>query len=75
MTHVFTSYIEYDAESELYVAMVPSIPGAHTQGKTLDEVQQNLKEVVTLCLQEMDSEEKKQIPKFVANSQIEVDVD
>ena len=75
MTHIFTSYIEYDAESNLYIGMVPSIPGAHTQGKTLDEVQQNLKEAVTLCLQEMDAEDKKLIPKFVATTQMEIDVD
>ena len=75
MTHIFTSYIEYDAESDLYIGMVPSIPGAHTQGKTLDEVQQNLKEAVTLCLQEMDIEEKKLLPRFVATTQMEIDVD
>lgn len=75
MTHIFTSYIEYDAESDLYIGTVPSIPGAHTQGKTLDEVQQNLKEVVALCFQEMDPEEKKLVPKFVAISQVEIDVD
>lgn len=38
MSHVVTSYIEYDPESELYIGTVPAVPGAHTQGKTLDEV-------------------------------------
>ncbi len=33
-----TSYIEKDQESGLYIATVPSIPGAHTQAKSLDEL-------------------------------------
>ena len=45
-----TGYIEKDAETGLYVAVVPGIPGAHTQAETLDELRNNLKEVVELCL-------------------------
>ena len=67
-----TGYIEKDAESGLYVAVVPGIPGAHTQAETLDELQENLKEVVELCLEEMDPEAKKQIPEFVGIQQLEV---
>jgi len=46
-----TGYIEKDPETGLYVAIVPGIPGAHTQAKTLDELKDNLKEVVELCLE------------------------
>jgi predicted RNase H-like HicB family nuclease len=49
------AYIERDPETGLYVAVVPGIPGAHTQGDTLDELQKNLKEVLELCLEEMDA--------------------
>jgi len=49
-------YVEKDKDTGLYVAIVPGIPGAHTQAETLDELQKNLKEVVELCLGEMDSE-------------------
>lgn len=35
MTRVFTAYIEYDRETKLYVGIVPSISGAHTQGENL----------------------------------------
>lgn len=49
-----TGYIEKDPETGLYVGIVPSIPGAHTQAETLDELQKNLKEVVELCLEEID---------------------
>ena len=49
----FTAYIEFDPETSLYVGMIPSIPGAHSQGATLDELQANLKEVLALCLEEL----------------------
>lgn len=67
-----TGYIERDTESGMYVAMVPSIPGAHTQAETLDELLVNLKEVVELCLQELPSEERKSLPEFVGVQQLEV---
>jgi predicted RNase H-like HicB family nuclease len=67
-----TAYIEKDPETGLYVAVVPQVPGAHTQAETLDELQKNLKEVIELCLEEMDSETKGSIPEFVGIQQIEV---
>ena len=48
----FTAYVEYDPETQLYVGIIPSLPGAHSQGETLDQLQHNLREVVTLCLEE-----------------------
>ncbi len=65
----FTAYIEWDAESQLYVGFVPGIPGAHTQAATLDELQSNLKEVLELCLQELSPED---LPHFVGLQQIEL---
>jgi len=67
-----TGYIEKDPETGLYVGIVPGIPGAHTQAENLDELQKNLKEVVELCLEEMDDEAKKHIPEFVGIQQLEV---
>ncbi len=66
------AYVEKDPETGLYVAVVPGIPGAHNQAETLDELQKNLKEVVELCLEEVDVETKKQLPKFVGIQQVEV---
>jgi predicted RNase H-like HicB family nuclease len=74
MMKKFTAYIEKDIESDCYVAIVPGIPGAHTLADTLDELQIRLKEVIELCLEEMDSGEKGLIPEFVGVSQIEVSV-
>ncbi len=72
MVHKITGYIEKDPETGLYVAIVPGIPGAHTQAKTLDDLHKNLKEVVELCLEEMDPESRKHLPEFVGIQQVEV---
>ena len=39
------------AEEGGFVAYVPELPGANTQGETLEEVVQNLKEVIGLVLE------------------------
>jgi len=70
--HKIVAYIEKDTDTGMYVAIVPGIPGAHTQAETLDELQINLKEVIELCLEEMDEEDKEQLPEFVGIQQIEV---
>lgn len=48
----FAAYVEWDPDSNLYVGIVPGIPGAHTQAATLDELRSNLREVLELCLEE-----------------------
>ena len=55
MTQTFVAYIEHDAETGLYVGTIPGLPGAHSQGATLDELQQNLKEVIELIIEERQS--------------------
>jgi predicted RNase H-like HicB family nuclease len=66
-----TAYVEYDRESQLYVGMVPGIRGAHTQAATLDELQNNLKEVLELCMEE-DQTLLDEMPNFVGLQQIEI---
>jgi len=51
MTKTFTAYVERDEETGLYVGTVPGLPGAHSQGATLDELQKNLAEVIALVLE------------------------
>ena len=69
----FTAYIERDPETKLYVGMVPGIPGAHTQGASLDELHRNLKEVLELCLEEArEAGETTDFPQFFGLQQIEV---
>lgn len=67
----FTAYIEWDKASNLYVGIVPGVPGAHTQAATLDELQHNLKEVLELCVEELGGSVD-ELPQFVGLQQIEV---
>ena len=69
----FSAYVEWDPESSLYVGIVPGVPGAHTQGATLDELQINLREVLELCLEEYRGS-LDELPRFVGLQQIEVAV-
>lgn len=46
-------------ESGGYVAFVPSLPGCHTQGDTLQELMDNVKEAVELYLETLTEEERK----------------
>jgi predicted RNase H-like HicB family nuclease len=36
-----------------YVAFVPSLPGCHTQGETLEETERNAKEAIALYLESL----------------------
>ncbi len=67
----FIAYIEFDPETNLYVGIVPGIPGAHTQGATLDELQENLREVLELCLEECEGPIEN-LPRLVGLQPIEV---
>lgn len=48
----YTAVVERDPETGLYVGYVPGFPGAHSQGKSLDELQANLREVVAMLLED-----------------------
>jgi predicted RNase H-like HicB family nuclease len=67
----FTAYIEFDPDTELYVGIVPGLPGAHSQGATLTELMANLEEVLQLVLQE-SSESLDDFPRFVGIQQIQI---
>jgi len=67
----FTAFIEYDDESKLYVGIIPNVIGAHTQAKTLDELQRNLQEVLELCLEE-NPEIANEPLHFVGTQQVEI---
>lgn len=48
----FTAVVERDTETGLFVGYVPGFSGAHSQGATLDELNENLKEVVSMLLED-----------------------
>jgi len=48
----FTAVIERCPETGLYVGYVPGFAGAHSQGATVDELTQNLREVIEMLLED-----------------------
>jgi predicted RNase H-like HicB family nuclease len=50
MTREFTVVIERDEEGYL-VGSVPSLPGCHTQARSMDELLGRVKEAIQLCLE------------------------
>jgi predicted RNase H-like HicB family nuclease len=52
MTPPVTAVVEKCPETGLFVGFVPGFPGAHTQGESLDELQVNLREVVSMLLED-----------------------
>ena len=48
----YTAVAERCLDTGLYVGYVPGVPGAHSQGETLDELNGNLREVIALLLEE-----------------------
>jgi predicted RNase H-like HicB family nuclease len=50
--HSFTAVVEKCAETGLFVGYIPGFPGAHSQGESLDELNENLHEVVEMLLED-----------------------
>ena len=44
----YTAIVERDPETGLFVGYIPGFPGAHSQGATLDELNENLREVIAM---------------------------
>jgi len=51
----YTAVVEQDRDTKLYVGYVPGFPGAHSQGETLDELRENLREVISATPDESSS--------------------
>ena len=50
----YSAVIERDPDTGLFVGFVPGFPGAHSQGTTLDELNANLREVISMLLEDGD---------------------
>lgn len=51
----FTATVERDTDTNLYVGYVSNFPGAHSQGETLHELRENLREVIEMLLEDEQS--------------------
>ena len=67
MAREFDVVIEKD-EDGFYVGEVPQLKACYSQGRNLDELMENIKEVIQLCLEERDLE---QVSEFVGIQKVE----
>ena len=51
----FYVVIERD-EDGIYVGEVPQLKACYSQGETIDELMQNIREVIDMCLEELEEE-------------------
>ena len=71
MSREFSVVIERD-EDGYFVASVPSLPGCHTQARSLDELMDRVREAISLCL-EVESESGEAL-EFVGVQRVTVPV-
>ncbi|MEK6981626.1 MAG: type II toxin-antitoxin system HicB family antitoxin [Candidatus Micrarchaeota archaeon] len=64
--------IEQD-ENKVYVAYVPELPGCHTEGDTINEVVENIKEAMDLYLEYTQSKVENPM-KFIEVRKVAVPV-
>lgn len=60
--------IEKDGDG-FFVGEVPQLKGCYSQGKSLDELMENIEEVIRLCLEEEDIDV---LPEFVGFQKVQV---
>lgn len=73
-TYRFQVVIEQD-EDGLYVAECPALRGCYTQGGTFEEAVDNIREVIQMCLREMQEDHQpieSRYPEVVGIKTVEV---
>lgn len=48
----FTAIVERCSDTGLFVGYVPGLAGAHSQGATMEELRENLREVLEMLLED-----------------------
>ncbi len=61
--------IEQD-EDGIYIVSCNSFKGCHSQGKTIDEAIENIKEVIGICIEEED--ELENMNQFIGFRELEI---
>ena len=60
-------------EDGIYVAQVPALPGCISQGKTRDEVLQNIREAIELYIESLEAHNEP-VPPPISEEVVEVNV-
>lgn len=73
MKNATFSVIYEEAPEGGYVAFVPTLPGCHTQGETIEEAEKNIQEAIELYLESLiDHHEKIPQERRILQGKIEV---
>ena len=70
MRREYTVIVE-EGEDGMLIGSVPSVRGCFTQGKDLEELMENVREVLLLCLEEL-GEDVAEPPKFLGVHRVAV---
>jgi predicted RNase H-like HicB family nuclease len=70
MTELKFTAIYEKAEEGGYIAYVAELPGANTQGETIEEARENLKEAVSLLLECYREEAEKRLTDSVTKEEL-----
>jgi len=70
MEREFYVVIEKDADG-FFVGEVPALRACYAQGKTIDELMMNMREVIGLCLE--SEAETPPIPEFIGVQKVSID--
>ena len=69
MKREFYVLIEQD-EDGFFIGEVPQLRGCYTQGRTMDELLKNIREVIQLCLE--DQPEIESLPEFLGVQKVTI---
>ncbi|OQY56541.1 MAG: hypothetical protein B6245_18225 [Desulfobacteraceae bacterium 4572_88] len=50
----YTAIVERCPDTGLYIGYVPEFPGAHSQGKTLDDLNRNLLKIIEILFEDVN---------------------
>jgi predicted RNase H-like HicB family nuclease len=54
--HTYTAVVERCPDTGIYIGHVPGFPGAHSVGQTREELEVNLKDVISMLLEDGEPE-------------------
>ncbi len=63
--------IEQD-EDNMFVVTCPTFKGCHSQGKTVEEALNNIKEVISICMDELKVKHYKPLNRFIGFRELEI---
>ena len=71
--HVFQIIVEQD-EAGCFVAECPALKACYTQGRTYEEVIENIKDVIALCLEDYKTKGKRvpRQPEIIGVKRLEI---